>query len=105
MSGDQGRNRQRALVPAGILWDTDDAALFGVALCAAGKVRCRLIAEPLPGRKAWDWAVWHANMTRHGTAPSVFLAITAAKEVALTLLTSGWRAEAPSGHAERSAVA
>jgi len=82
MSGNQ-RSRQWALAPTNVVWETDEAALFGVILCAAGKVRCRAIAEPLPGCKTWDWTVWHMDMTRHGTAPSAELAIAAAQEVAL----------------------
>jgi hypothetical protein len=67
----------------GIFWTTDKKALFGVVLCPAGKVRCRLIAEPLPGRKAWDWMVWQKEMTQHGIAASVLLAMTAAEEAAM----------------------
>jgi len=48
MSGDRG-DEQPVRAPASILWHTDEAAFFGGICSATGDVKCRLIAERLPG--------------------------------------------------------
>jgi len=82
MSGDRGDERP-VRAPASILWHTDEAAFFGGICSATGDVKCRLIAERLPGYQSWDWAVWHQGLTLHGVASSALLARTAAEKVAM----------------------
>jgi hypothetical protein len=86
---DENRRDQRAeVVSADIYWFTDGSMLFGAVTARTGKMIYRVVAERLPNRDEWDWAVWRIGAIRCGTAPSVLSAIKAAQDTA-TLWASG----------------
>ncbi len=60
--------------------------MFADVAARPGRLRYKLIVEPLPRRDGWDWAVWRPGepeeTSRHGRASSVVSAMAAAEDAA-----------------------